>query len=159
MYTASADRTIRSWDLKVETVQQCRRAEVLQNGECLSSMEGHSDWVSVVRVSGGFVFSGSWDTTARMWDAKVGHTLSCTLSAEHARSLAGLLSFSRVTKTRSSRWTLWAQRCSQDAAVVPFTGGTLRLSAGPVTAGADVARMGTSSRSSRGARAVSPRLL
>lgn len=42
--------------------------------QCLKTLEGHEDNVRVLAVGRGFLFSGSWDKTVRVWSAD---TLEC----------------------------------------------------------------------------------
>ena len=48
-----------------------------QSGECLRTLEGHSDFVTSVALSGDGtrIVSGSWDKTVRVWDAQSGKCL------------------------------------------------------------------------------------
>ncbi len=38
--------------------------------QCLRTLEGHEDNVRVLAVGRGFLFSGSWDKTVRVWSAE-----------------------------------------------------------------------------------------
>ncbi|MEO1347959.1 MAG: NB-ARC domain-containing protein [Cyanobacteria bacterium J06635_15] len=65
--SAGADRTIKLWDV--------------QSGECLRTLEGHTDWVYAIAAhpTGKFLASASYDHTARIWDVQTGdcvHTLT-----------------------------------------------------------------------------------
>lgn len=42
--------------------------------QCLKTLEGHEDNVRVLAVGRGYLFSGSWDKTVRVWAA---NTLEC----------------------------------------------------------------------------------
>ena len=42
--------------------------------QCLKTLEGHEDNVRVLAVGRGYLFSGSWDKTVRVWSAE---TLEC----------------------------------------------------------------------------------
>lgn len=53
-------RPLQAWD--VNTLQ------------CLRTLEGHEDNVRVLAVGRGYLFSGSWDKTVRVWSAE---TLAC----------------------------------------------------------------------------------
>lgn len=43
--------------------------------QCLRTLEGHEDNVRVLAVGRGYLFSGSWDKTVRVWSVD---TLECT---------------------------------------------------------------------------------
>lgn len=51
--TGSADHTIRVW--------------TIENGQCLSVLEGHLSIVNHVICEGQFILSTSYDKTARVW--------------------------------------------------------------------------------------------
>ncbi|KAI9262226.1 WD40-repeat-containing domain protein [Phascolomyces articulosus] len=60
VWTGSWDKTIKKWDAKT--------------GECLATLEGHTDFVKSLIVVGDHVYSGSSDTTIRQWNMD---TLEC----------------------------------------------------------------------------------
>lgn len=61
LYSASADKTVKSWDLKKK--------------EILYSFEGHEDWVNSLKVFEDVLFTGSRDLTAKCWSTKNGNCL------------------------------------------------------------------------------------
>ena len=60
--SGSDDITIKIWDLKT--------------GECLKTLEGHSNSVSVtISPDGKYIVSGSYDETIKIWDIKTGENI------------------------------------------------------------------------------------
>ena len=61
--SGSDDKTVKLWDVT--------------SGECLQTLEGHSDYVKSVSFSpdGTKVASGSWDNTVKLWDVTSGACL------------------------------------------------------------------------------------
>ena len=61
--SGSYDKMVKLWDVT--------------SGECLQTLEGHSDYVTSVTFSpdGMKVASGSWDNAVKMWDATSGECL------------------------------------------------------------------------------------
>ena len=57
------DRTIKLWDI--------------QSGECLKTLQGHTDWIGCVACSsdGRTIASGSLDQTIKLWDVNTGECL------------------------------------------------------------------------------------
>ncbi len=55
LVTGSSDKTIKVWDLRMF-------------GECLNTLEGHTNFVSSVSFVGNPLVSGSDDCTVRMWN-------------------------------------------------------------------------------------------
>ena len=78
VYTASGDKTIREWDMKVRYVfihTQVIRGNLcahhLQMGDCLRTFQGHTGGVNVLKIVNGVMYSGSDDGTIRAWCLKV----------------------------------------------------------------------------------------
>ena len=67
LLTASADKTIRKWDLNEDgTPRKFNSTRGVYESSAL--FEGHTDWVSCVVVTEGSLFSGAWDSSIRKWD-------------------------------------------------------------------------------------------
>lgn len=74
LYTGSWDKTIKQWDLTT--------------GECLATLEGHTDFVKSLVLVGDTLYSGSSDCFLRKWDI---HTLTCTAAEKkHKRAIESL---------------------------------------------------------------------
>jgi hypothetical protein len=62
--SGSDDETLRAWDL--------------ETGQTLTTLQGHTNWVSAVAITPDDrrAVSGSWDKTLRVWDLETGQTLT-----------------------------------------------------------------------------------
>ncbi|KAI9324438.1 WD40-repeat-containing domain protein [Zopfochytrium polystomum] len=58
---SGGDYTVRTWDTK--------------RGEILATFQGHTGYVSCLKIRGRRVFSGSWDTTIRSWNLETGKAM------------------------------------------------------------------------------------
>eukprot|EP00294_Goniomonas_avonlea_P005315 CAMPEP_0114568784 /NCGR_PEP_ID=MMETSP0114-20121206/16252_1 /TAXON_ID=31324 /ORGANISM="Goniomonas sp, Strain m" /LENGTH=808 /DNA_ID=CAMNT_0001755569 /DNA_START=38 /DNA_END=2464 /DNA_ORIENTATION=- len=58
LYSGSADGTARAWSM--------------QTNSSTVIFTGHTDWVSCIDYSSGWVYTGSWDKTVRKWSASTG---------------------------------------------------------------------------------------
>ncbi|CAO3622241.1 unnamed protein product [Cunninghamella blakesleeana] len=74
LWTGSWDKTIKKWDAKT--------------GECLATLEGHSDFIKCLLVVGQHIFSGSADHHIRQWDINSYECLA--VLKEHHRSVETL---------------------------------------------------------------------
>lgn len=70
LYTGSADKTIRSWNI--------------QRGEALKVMEGHEGPVMCLTVINKLMYSGSQDGTARCWVREFGDCTRIYRGAKHS---------------------------------------------------------------------------
>lgn len=74
LWTGSWDKTIKQWDLAT--------------GECLSTLEGHTDFIKSLILVGDSLYSGSSDCFLRKWDI---NTLICTATEKkHKRAIESL---------------------------------------------------------------------
>lgn len=74
LYTGSWDKTVKQWDLTT--------------GECLSTLEGHTDFIKSIIVIGDYIYSGSSDCFIRKWNI---NTLTCkTAEKKHKRAIESL---------------------------------------------------------------------
>ena len=74
LWTGSWDKTIKQWDLAT--------------GECLSTLEGHTDFIKSLILVGKYIYSGSSDCFLRKWDIE---TLTCTAAEkQHKRAIESL---------------------------------------------------------------------
>jgi WD40 repeat protein len=55
LVTGSSDKTVKVWDMRMF-------------GECLNTLEGHTDFVSCLSFAGDLLVSGSDDCSIRLWD-------------------------------------------------------------------------------------------
>lgn len=70
MYSASGDKTVRSWDIKT--------------GKMLYLFEGHTDWVNALKAFSEVLFTGSRDLTAKCWSTKNGACLFTFVGHENS---------------------------------------------------------------------------
>ncbi|ORX55556.1 WD40 repeat-like protein [Hesseltinella vesiculosa] len=75
LWTGSWDKTIKKWDTK--------------SGECLATLQGHSDFVKCLEVVGNRLYSGSADTDIRQWDVNTHECLA--VMKHHGRSVERLV--------------------------------------------------------------------
>ncbi|ORE07557.1 WD40 repeat-like protein [Rhizopus microsporus var. microsporus] len=95
IWTGSWDKTIKKWDAK--------------SGECLATLEGHTDFVKALVISGDSLYSGSSDCFLRRWNLD---NLECTASEKQHRrpieslaiSLDGQSIFSASSDGITLRW-------------------------------------------------------
>ena len=75
--SASLDHTLKVWDVAT--------------GECVATLEGHSQYVQCVAVfpDGQSVVSGSWDKTLKVWDVATGKCVA-TLEGHSAQVRCGV---------------------------------------------------------------------
>ncbi|KAI9492779.1 WD40-repeat-containing domain protein [Zychaea mexicana] len=86
VWTGSWDKTIKKWDAKT--------------GECLATLQGHTDFVKSLLVVGEHIYSGSSDTTIRQWHMD---TLECvTTLKKHSRAIECLAADSKFLYAGSS---------------------------------------------------------
>lgn len=80
--TASDDRSVRLWDMPEE--------------KTVNTFLGHDDYVRTARVSPdntSLVFSGSYDGTVRLWDARMGEQGGCAMEMRHGAPVEDVLLF------------------------------------------------------------------
>ncbi|KAI8878991.1 WD40 repeat-like protein [Backusella circina FSU 941] len=74
LWTGSWDKTIKKWSIKT--------------GECLATLQGHTDFVKTIIVVGDTLYSGSSDAFLKKWDLT---TQTCLLSEKrHKRAIESL---------------------------------------------------------------------
>ena len=74
LVSGSGDHTLRLWDPNT--------------GDCLGTLEGHTDWVKAVTALDGYkLVSGSWDRMLRVWDLTTG---ACRVLGGHTDSVTCL---------------------------------------------------------------------
>jgi WD40 repeat protein len=71
LWTGSWDKTIKQWDLV--------------SGECIATLEGHTDFIKSLVLNGTMLYSGSSDCFLRQWNTS---TLTCiTAEKKHKRAI------------------------------------------------------------------------
>ncbi|KAI8142240.1 WD40-repeat-containing domain protein, partial [Fennellomyces sp. T-0311] len=86
LWTGSWDKTIKKWDAKT--------------GECLATLQGHSDFVKALLVVGEYIYSGSSDSTIRQWNME---TLECKATLKkHSRAIESLAADAKYLYAASS---------------------------------------------------------
>lgn len=74
LWTGSWDKTVKQWDLVT--------------GECLATLEGHSDFIKSLLLVGDHIYTGSSDCFIRKWNIK---SLTCTaVEKKHKRTIESL---------------------------------------------------------------------
>ncbi|KAG2235234.1 hypothetical protein INT48_004701 [Thamnidium elegans] len=74
LWTGSWDKSVKKWDL--------------ETGECLATLEGHSDFIKSMILVGDNIYTGSSDCFLRRWNTK---TLTCTAAEKkHKRTIESL---------------------------------------------------------------------
>jgi hypothetical protein len=101
LFSASADDTIKVWDLKT--------------GKCTATLKGHLGQVSCLAIFEGKLFSGSDDKTIRVWDIKTGECRATLKS--HQKWVTSLAIFEEKLFSRSSDqkikvWDLKTDECT-----------------------------------------------
>ncbi|KAI8064364.1 WD40-repeat-containing domain protein [Gongronella butleri] len=95
LWTGSWDKTIKKWDAKT--------------GDCLATLQGHSDFVKCLALVGDRLYSGSADTHIRQWDTA---TDACLATMKHhGRSVEALTAtadhlFSASSDRSIAQWSL-----------------------------------------------------
>jgi len=108
LFSASADKTIKAWDLQTLKVHStlgehentvCALAKndkylfsgswdntikiwELSSLKCISTLRGHNNYVSSLAISKKYLYSGSWDHTIQIWDVESKKSVA-TILKEH----------------------------------------------------------------------------
>ncbi|KAG2227580.1 hypothetical protein INT45_002265 [Circinella minor] len=87
VWTGSWDKTIKKWDAKT--------------GECLATLEGHTDFVKSLIIVGEDLYSGSSDTTIRQWNIET-HACKNIFKKKHNRAIECLAADTKFLYAGSS---------------------------------------------------------